>query len=170
LGIHPVWKQDVCCPFVSILKIDHAIWSVCWSVTHVFALHLFQLLKDPYFEWAYLCHFSFFQCDLSGYGCTQSWFKKSIGRVRRVKHWIVVILLWALKCSVTGLATLSGIEIGTAMMIITLILVWFCLMLCQSSWFFDTRTCTSLLLLVCNLELSQKLYLNHLVGVFVVQF
>jgi len=136
-GHYLVWKQDVCCPFVSKLKIDHVVWCVCWLVTHVFALQLSELLKDPYFKWAHLCHFSIIQCDQSGYGCTQSWFGKSIGRVGQVKHWI---------------------------------LVWFCLMSCQSSWFFDTRTHTSLLLLVCNLELAPKLYLNHWVGVFVVQF
>jgi hypothetical protein len=27
------------------------------DLTHVFALYVFQLLKDPYFEWAYLRHF-----------------------------------------------------------------------------------------------------------------
>ncbi len=36
VGIHPVWKQDVCCALVSKLKIDHAICCVCWSVTYVF--------------------------------------------------------------------------------------------------------------------------------------
>jgi hypothetical protein len=36
VGIHPVWKQDVYCALVSKLKIGHAMWCVCWSVTCVF--------------------------------------------------------------------------------------------------------------------------------------
>jgi hypothetical protein len=36
VGIHPVWKQDVCCALVSKLKIDHAMCCVCWLVTYVF--------------------------------------------------------------------------------------------------------------------------------------
>jgi hypothetical protein len=94
VGIHLVWKWDVCCPLVSRLKIDHAMWCVCWSVTHVFALYCFQLLKDPYFEWAYLSHFSTIWCDLSGYGWAQSWFTKHI-----LKRQTSQTLDWLLFCS-----------------------------------------------------------------------
>jgi hypothetical protein len=88
VGIHPVWKWASCCALVNRLKIDHAVWCVCWSVTHVFALFLFQLLKDPYFEWAYLHHFSTIWCNLSGYGCAQSRFTNSLWAVGRAKHLI----------------------------------------------------------------------------------
>ncbi len=84
--IHPVWKWASCCPLVNRLKIDHAVWCVCWLVTHVFALYLFQLLKDPYFEWAYLRHCSTIRFNLSGDGCAQSRFTKSLWTVGQAKH------------------------------------------------------------------------------------
>jgi hypothetical protein len=59
--------------YVVHLSIDWRLIMQCDVFTNQSPMCLlctfFKLLKDPYFEWAYLHHFSTIQCDLSDYGC-----------------------------------------------------------------------------------------------------